>query len=465
VVVRPNSTLTRALLAAALFSAACLIASTCNAFSAFGFQEQPQQSSPPAKAASKTTTPIQKSPPATTAGTRQPAPPDPEAELQMAIESAGTDRAAFVRNLEDYLKRFPNSPRDAAIYRALVEAELQLHESEKALQYAELAVKASPDDTSLLLLAANLLEGQGGDESLQRAIGYVSQVLVIVEKTNIEDKPARDSEAEWRTQQTGAEMTLHLMRGKYQSERHAYDGAIADLQTSYKLSPNPAAAMELGEIAELQKKPDQAIEQYLIAFVLPSQEGATVDRAEVRKKLGNMWQQAHGSQAGLGERILETYDRINQQPKSSEADPNQGAKDPFSFVLRRPDGSGSLKMADQRGKVVVLDFWATWCTPCRQSEPMLEQVGKMFASSSDIVFLALNSEEDRTRVAPYLSKEKVAGTPVFADGMDEFMDVRSLPTIIVLDREGKISYRSEGVDPDTFVASLAQAILLAAKPK
>lgn len=463
---RPISTLTRTLLATALFSVAGLVAPTLNGFSAFGLQQQPQQqSSPPVKTDSKTATPIQKSPPATTASTRQPTPPDPEAELQMAIESAGTDRAAFVRNLEDYLKRFPNSPRDAAIYRALVEAELQLHESEKALQYAELAVKASPEDTSLLLLAANLLEENGGDESLQRAIGYVSQVLAIVEKTTIEDKPARDSEAEWRAQQNGAEMTLHLMRGKYQSERHAYDTAIADLQTSYKLSPNPAAAMELGQIAELQKKPDQAIEQYLIAFVLPSQEGATVDRAEVRKKLGNMWQQAHGSQAGLGERILETYDRINQQPKSSGADPNQGAKDPFAFVLRRPDGSGSLKMADQRGKVVVLDFWATWCTPCRQSEPMLEQVGKMFASSSDIVFLALNSEEDQTRVAPYLAKEKVAGTPVFADGMDEFMDVRSLPTIIVLDRDGKISYRSEGVDPDTFVASLAQAILQAAKPK
>jgi hypothetical protein len=96
---------------------------------------------------------------------------------------------------------------------------------------------------------------------------------------------------------------------------------------------------------------------------------------------------------------------------------------------------------------------------------MLEQVGKMFASSNDIDFLALNTDEDRTRVAPYIAKEKVAGTIVYADGMDAFMDVRSLPTIIVLDRDGKISYRSEGVDPDTFVATLAQAILQAAKPK
>jgi thiol-disulfide isomerase/thioredoxin len=464
--VKRDPLLTKCLFSTMLLSSGFFIApDTFGSTGKTAQQPAAQQSSPPAKPAPKTTTPTPKPPPAATAASKQPVAPDPEAELQDAIESAGNDRAAFVRNLEGYLNRFPDSPRNSAIYRALVEAELQLRESAKALQYAELAVKANPEDTSLLLLTANLLEEQGGDENLQRAIGCVTQVLIIVEKSSIEDKPARDSEAEWRAQRNGAEMTLHLIRGKYHSERHAYDSAITDLQTSYNLSPNPAAAMQLGEIAELQKKPDQAIEQYLLAFVLPSQEGATVDRAEVRKKLGNMWQQAHGSKTGLGERILETYDRLNQQPKSAESDPNSGAKDPFAFVLRRLDSSAPLKMADHRGKVVVLDFWATWCTPCRESEPMLEQVGKMFASSNDIVFLAVNTDEDRTRLAPYIAKEKVAGTIVYADGMDAFMDVRSLPTIIVLDRDGKISYRSEGVDPDTFVATLAQAILQAAKPK
>ena len=342
---------------------------------------------------------------------------------------------------------------------------MQLREQAKALDAAERAIAADPQDTSTLMLAANLLEQQGGDANLARAIGYVTRVYDRVEKTPIEDKPARDSEAEFLSQQRSAEMTLLLVRGKLEYDRLAYDAAISDLQASFKLRPNPAAALQLGEIAEMQKKTDAAIEQYLLAFVIPSMEGAEVDRAEVRKKLGNMWQLAHGSQAGLGERILETYDRLNPAAKPDDANPNASAREPYAFVLGRPSGSAPLKMSDERGKVVVLDFWATWCGPCREVEPLIEQVGQMFKSSSDIVFLALNSDDDRTRVAPYLAKQKIAGIPVFADGLDGLLNVHALPTVLVLDRKGKIAYRSDGVDPNTFVASIMMAILNAEKAK
>ncbi len=436
-----------------------ILAPFCNAAVRFERRQQPPPPAKPISPAQK-----QKAPPVTESADKPAtAQTDPEAELQKAIDSAGNDRAAFVKNLEAYLKQYPNSPRRAAIYRALVEAELALRDQAKALQYAELTIKADPEDSSMMLMAANILEDQGDDAGLQRAIGYVSAVLDRVQKTSIDEKPARDSEAEWRAQQKDTEMTLFTVRGKLEAKRHAYDSAIADQQMSFKIEQNPAAALELGQIAELQRKPEQAIEQYLIAFVLPSQDGAAVDRAEVRKKLGNLWQQSHGSQAGLGERILQTYDKLNEQPKSAAEEPNGKAKEPYDFILARPDGGSPLKMAEQRGKVVVIDFWVTWCGPCREAEPLLDQVAQMFKTSPDIVFLALNSDEDRSRVAPYLSKEKITGTLAFADGLDELLDVRSLPTVIVLDRTGKISYRSDGIDPDIFQGSLAMAILQAAK--
>jgi thiol-disulfide isomerase/thioredoxin len=417
-----------------------------------------QQQTPPAKSPPPT-------PPAAAAAQNTTPAVDPEVELKATIEAAGNDRAAFVRNLEEYLKRYPQTPRKAEILRALIDANLQLREPAKALDAAERDLAIDPEDTSTLMLAANLLQQQGGDANLARAIGYVTRVYERVEKTSIEEKPARDSEADFLSQQRSAEMTLLLVRGKLEHDRLAYDAAIADLQASYKLKPNPDAALQLGEIDEMQKKTDAAIEQYLLAFVIPSMEGAEVDRAEVRKKLGNMWQLAHGSQSGLGERILETYDRLNPPAKSDDANPNASAKEPYAFVLGRPGGSAPLKMSDERGKVVVLDFWATWCGPCREVEPLIEQVGQMFKGSSDIVFLALNSDDDRTRVAPYLAKQKIAGTPVFADGLDALLNVHALPTVLVLDRTGKIAYRSDGVDPNTFVTSIMMAILNAEKAK
>jgi thiol-disulfide isomerase/thioredoxin len=391
--------------------------------------------------------------------------PDPEAELEEAVKSAGNDRAAFVRNLEAYLKKYPDSPRKMEIYHALVDPEIQLRENAKAIEYAEKCVAANPSDTEMMMIAANLLELQGDDAGMQRAIGYVTTVLESVQTASIDEKPARDSEADWVAEKKGAVMTLYLLRGRLELEHHATDAAIADLKASYKTEPNPGAAMKLGEIAETQKKTDDAIDQYLLAFVIPSRQGSTVELAEVRKKLGDLWLASHGNQAGLGERILAIYDKVNLTSKSSASTPNEGVKDPYAFVLSKPDATKPLAMSDERGKVVVLDFWATWCNVCRESEPMLEQVGKLFAQSKDIVFLSVNNDEDRARVAPFLEKQKMSGTVVYADGLDDLFGVHALPTIIVLDRSGRVTYRAEGVDEETFVASLMKVILQAEKPE
>lgn len=418
-----------------------------------------QPPAPPAKGTQPQGTPNRDQPPRKNSASAAKKPPDPEQELQRSILEAGNDGAALLHNLEDYLRRFPDSPRKAQVYRALVESSMQLRDSPRALGYAERLIALHPEDAAMMLFAVDLLERAGDDNSLTRAVGYTTRVLDRVEKASAEAKPARVSQAEWEAEQKKLAMSVYLIRGRLQLRRRNYDAAQADLETSYRLLPNPAAAMHLGEIAELRKDHDKAIENYVVAFVLPDQYGLPVDRWEVRRKLGNLWQLRHGKEAGLGERLLEAYDRLGAEPKSAEAaQRNKGVTEPYAFVLRRADGGTTVKLSESKGKILVLNFWATWCLPCRELEPLFEQVGRQFEEKTDVAFLAVNGDEDESRVKPYIEREKMRSTVVFADGLDILLGITAYPTVIVLDRAGKIVYRAQGFTPESFVEGLTGAI-------
>jgi thiol-disulfide isomerase/thioredoxin len=310
-----------------------------------------------------------------------------------------------------------------------------------------------------MLLAVGLLQQQGDDASLTRAGGYVTRVLDRIEKSKPEERTAHDSQADWQERHDKLRAALYYLRGEIEISQRNYEIAKKDLQSSYSIRPNAAAAEGLGEIAEMQKDLPKAIEEYTLAFVLPDTGPSTrVDRALVRKKLGNVWRQVHVTEKGLGESILAVYDRVDATSAVTlPAARNKGAKDFFDFTLRYADGTPQ-PLSALRGKVLALSFWATWCGPCRELEPMFSQVSKAFDGNSDVVFLAINTDEDESRVPNFLGKERWSVATAYADGVDDFLKVESLPTVMVMDRGGRIMYHTVGFAPEKFVSSLTAAI-------
>jgi thiol-disulfide isomerase/thioredoxin len=384
---------------------------------------------------------------------------DPEMELQKTIADAGNDRGALVRNLERYLQRFPDAPRKAAVIRALVESCEQVQDDACALKYSEELIALRPDDSEIMMLAVGLLQKQGDEASLTRAAGYASRVLDRIDKTTAAEKPARVSLAEWQEHHDELRAALYNLRGQIEKSQHDDAAAEKDLRMSYSVRPNAVAAEQLGEIAEIRRDYATAAQEYLLAFVLP-EDGPVgkVNRREVRKRLGNVWRQLHGNEQGLGEAVLAQYDLLGAAAATaSPAAGNKNAKDAYAFVLRKMDGS-AVPLAPLRGKVLVLSFWATWCGPCRELEPKFVQVAKNYAGNADIVFYAVNTDEDESLVAPFLSHEKWDVPAVYADGLDDFMKVQSLPTVLILDRSGKITYRINGYPPEGFAENLTNAI-------
>jgi thiol-disulfide isomerase/thioredoxin len=378
-------------------------------------------------------------------------------ELQQAISSAGSDRAALVRNLEAFLAKYPQSPQRPQIYRALVEATLQLRDTGRAGEYAERIVALTPDDMSMTLVAIQLLQRSDDEAGLRRAVSYAERVLAFVDRTTMDEKSPQMSAEEWASAKARDRSSVLLLRGELYLKLKDYPAAQKEFAASYATLATAGAAEKLGEVAELNKDGAEAIKQYARAFALADGSNNSVTRRDVRRKIGNVWRQAHGSDDGLGEYLLRSYDDVTQAAAGQGVKKNAEAHEISQFMLRKAPEGTPYPLASTKGAVVVVNFWATWCGPCRALEPQFERVAAQFKGQQKISFLEADVDEDESLVAPYLEEIKPKIPIVFADGLDRLLAVNSLPTVVVIDREGKIAYRAQGFGEEGFERDLAAA--------
>ena len=367
-----------------------------------------------------------------------------EAALEKAFAASGDDRAALVRNLQQYLLEFPNAPRKPEVYRALVDACQHLRDDPCALNYAERLVAIKPDDSDMMLIAVNYLQRKGDDESLTRAMGYVTRVLDRVEKSLPEDRPSGESVDAWQARQQTLRGVLYYLRGQIRYSRQDYDAAGKDLEASYTIRPSASTAEMLGEIAELNGDSRKAIDEYTLAFVLPDPgpEGQ-VNRPKIRERLGNAWREVHGSDQGLGDAILAAYDRVASSADATASDgANKNGNDVFAFTLRRLDGT-PMALSNLKGKIVVISFWATWCVPCAQINSAVDELAQAWSGEQRVTFLMADTNDPGADVGAFAQRHKWHAPVVFADGLDRFLKISTVPAVAVLGSDGKVMFRVE----------------------
>lgn len=113
-------------------------------------------------------------------------------------------------------------------------------------------------------------------------------------------------------------------------------------------------------------------------------------------------------------------------------------------------GSGGKKfhLADQKGKVVVLDFWATWCGPCLQTMPLVDKVVHEF-DGQDVRLIAVNLEEPPKTITATLERHKLNVTVALdQDGVAATKyQATAIPQTVIIDREGNVARLFVGGGP------------------
>ena len=130
---------------------------------------------------------------------------------------------------------------------------------------------------------------------------------------------------------------------------------------------------------------------------------------------------------------------------SASADEIRGPAPDFNLAAR--DG-GTVSLSGLKGQVVMVNFWATWCGPCRQEMPHLEALYQRY-SDLGFTLLGVNVEEDSSGADDFLAETPVSFPILFdpTSKVSELYDVVAMPSTVLVDREGNMRFIHHGYKP------------------
>jgi peroxiredoxin len=130
--------------------------------------------------------------------------------------------------------------------------------------------------------------------------------------------------------------------------------------------------------------------------------------------------------------------------QTSAAAPAASAPD---FSLPARDGS-KVQLSDLKGEVVMINFWASWCGPCRQEMPLLEQIQEKYEPLG-FTMLGVNVEPDSAEAEKFLKSVQVSFPILFdrENSVSARFGVEAMPSSVLIDREGNVRHVHRGYKP------------------
>lgn len=125
---------------------------------------------------------------------------------------------------------------------------------------------------------------------------------------------------------------------------------------------------------------------------------------------------------------------------------SMGPAPDFTLAAR---GGKQVRLADFKGNVVMLNFWATWCGPCRQEMPLLETIHKKY-SKMGFTLVGVNVEPDSKAAEDWLAKHAQVSFPIVYDTdskVSKLYKVAGMPSTVILDRKGNMRVLHKGYKP------------------
>jgi len=298
--------------------------------------------------------------------------------------------------------------------------------------------------------------------NLDSAAAFAQRAVRLSREKLPKNKPMGMSRESWQEMVRNAQGNYLDTYGWVLYQRGEHGRALEQLRQAAELAQDPTIEYHYGLALYQGGKIDEAIGRLATGVA-----GRIEDSAAARADLERIYREKFKSLKGLDQAVEAAGQKLasrRQEAMATEAAKLVGSAAP-DFALDGLDGARH-RLSDLRGKVVVLDFWATWCGPCRKSMPLVQKTHDAYRDRPVAIWgVNLEPREQLEQIRSFAAANRI-GFPILlggkmGNGLDVPYQVTGIPTTFVIDKQGVIRFRHIGYreNLDQLLAGNIEALL------